>query len=519
MTIREVLARVAALMPVGGLDALPAAVLDRGVTGVTPDSRRHVQGALFVGLRGQRADGAAFAEQAVAHGAVAVIAETPAPRPIAAPWFVVPDARLALAECAAACYRDPADELLTVGVTGTNGKTTTTYLLASIFDAAGYRCGRIGTVGYRIGLVEHESSRTTPEAPDLQRMLREMVEARCTACAMEVSSHALALRRVDRMRFSAAVFTNLTRDHLDFHHGMEEYFQAKRRLFDLRAPGAPAIVNVDDHYGARLAEEVDGALTFALDRPADVTLHGLALSMHGLSGEIRTPRGPLRLQSAMVGRPNASNILAAAATAIALELPPAAIAQGIAATGSVPGRFQVVSEAADDVAVVVDYAHTDDALRNLLETARPLTRGRVVTVFGCGGDRDRAKRPLMGAVAARLSDRVVLTSDNPRSEDPLEIIEEIKRGLVPPERPAARHAQPVPPVRAASWVAWPDRREAIEHAVLEADAGDLVLIAGKGHEKTQTIGDKVLPFDDVAVAREVLAARRRARVRVPGGAA
>lgn len=519
MTLREVVERLAALMPVQGQGAVPPAALERRVTGVAHDSRRVAAGALFVALRGQHADGAAFADQAIARGAAAVVAETAAEGSPAVPWLVVEDARLALAECSATFYRHPADELLTLGVTGTNGKTTTTYVLASIFDAAGYRCGRIGTIGYRIGLVEHESTRTTPEAPDLQRMLREMVDARCTACAMEVSSHALSLRRVDRMRFSAAIFTNLTRDHLDFHHGMEEYFQAKRRLFDLLAPGAPVLTNADDEYGARLAREIPGAVTFGIDRPADVSVHGLETTIHGISGEIHTPQGAIRLQSSMVGRPNVSNILAAAAAAVSLELPRAAIAQGITGIGSVPGRFQTVSDAADDVAVVVDYAHTDDALRNLLETARPLAHGHLVTVFGCGGDRDRTKRPLMGAMAARLSDRVILTSDNPRSEDPLEIIEEIKRGLVPPERPTARHGQPVPPVRSAAWASWPDRREAIERAIAEAEPGDLVLIAGKGHEKTQTIGDKVVPFDDVAVAREVLAARRKARVQVGGGGA
>ncbi len=522
MTLRGLVERLAQCMTIAGHEAAAPAALDRRVTAVAYDSRRAAPGAVFFALRGQHADGALYAEQAVSRGAIAVIAETPAPpappaHPV--PWLVVGDARLALAEAAAAFYRHPAEELLTLGVTGTNGKTTTTYLLASIFDAAGYRCGRIGTIGYRIGLVEHESGRTTPEAPDLQRMLREMVDARCAACAMEVSSHALALRRVDGMRFSAGVFTNLTRDHLDFHHGMEAYFQAKRRLFDLLGPGAPAITNADDAYGARLAREWPGAVTFGLDAAADVTVSRLEMTIHGTTGEIRTPRGPIRLQSGLVGRPNVSNILAAAAVAVALELPKDAIGQGIAETGSVPGRFQMVADPGDDIAVVVDYAHTDDALRNLLETARALTRCRLVTVFGCGGDRDRTKRPLMGAIAARLSDRVVLTSDNPRSEDPLEIIEQIKRGLVPPDRPVTRQGQAAAPPRAVPWTAIADRREAIEDAVREAAPGDLVVVAGKGHERTQTIGSRVLPFDDVAVAREALAARRQAKSRTPGGAA
>jgi UDP-N-acetylmuramoyl-L-alanyl-D-glutamate--2,6-diaminopimelate ligase len=481
------------------------------------DSRRAAPGSLFVALKGQRADGASFAPQATARGAVAVVAESEAPDQMHVPWMVVPDARLALAELAAEFFGHPSRELPVIGVTGTNGKTTITYLVASILDQAGRRCGRIGTIGYRVGLVEHEASRTTPEAPDVQRLLREMVGARCLACAMEVSSHALALLRVDRMRFAAGVFTNLTRDHLDFHHGMEDYFLAKRRLFEMLAPGAPAVVNLDDPYGQRLQREFPGAVTFALDRLADITVGGLELSLHGLSGEVRTPAGAFRLRSPLVGRPNASNVLAAAAVAVSLDVPLPVVEQGIAALGNVPGRFQTVSTDQDEVAVVVDYAHTDDALRNLLDTARPLTHGRVVTVFGCGGDRDRTKRPLMGMVAARLSDQVVLTSDNPRSEDPLEVIEDVKRGIVPPERPVVRHGQPVPSIRQVAWRAIPDRREAIEWAIREAHPGDLVLIAGKGHEKTQTIGDRALPFDDVAVAREVLGARRRLAGSVPRG--
>ena len=508
MTLRDLVGRLSALMPVTGSAPVADAVMARPVTAIDYDSRHVVPGAAFVALKGLRADGAAFAADAASRGAAAVFSESQPPAGVTVPWFVVGDARLALAELAAVFFRHPSDELMVIGVTGTNGKTTTTYLLASILDQGGYRCGRVGTIGYRIGLVERESSRTTPEAPDIQRMLREMVDARCAACAMEVSSHALALRRADRMRFSAALFTNLTRDHLDYHGSMEEYFLAKRRLFELLGPGAPAVVNVDDAYGARLKKEIPTAVTFALDRPADVTLTGMSLTLHGLTGTIRTPRGDCRLESAMVGRPNAYNILGAAAACAALDLPLSAIEQGITAVGSVPGRFQAVSSESDDVAVVVDYAHTDDALRNLLETARPLANGRVVTVFGCGGDRDRTKRPLMGMVAARLSDVVVITSDNPRSEDPLQIIEEIKRGLVQPDRPAVHHGQAVAPVRSVPWLAIPDRREAIERAIRDAQPGDLVLVAGKGHEKTQTIGDRVLPFDDVAVAREALARRR-----------
>jgi UDP-N-acetylmuramoyl-L-alanyl-D-glutamate--2,6-diaminopimelate ligase len=335
-------------------------------------------------------------------------------------------------------------------------------------------------------------------------MLREMVEQGCGACVMEVSSHALALRRVDYLHFTAAIFTNLTRDHLDFHRDMEDYFLAKRRLFESLPSGGMGITNLDDRRGAAMAAVAPRPVSYAIDSPSDIRPGPLTFSLDGLAFEVRTPRGALALRSSLVGRPNAYNILAAVAAAVALDLPFDAIQRGIANLALVPGRFQVVSEPRDDVRVVVDYAHTDDALKNLLETARPLTAGRVITVFGCGGDRDRAKRSLMGAVAARLSDLVIVTSDNPRSEDPARIIEDIKRGIVvPPDRTTS----------ATPNLAIVDRQAAIERAINEARAGDLVLVAGKGHEKYQEIGNRVLPFDDVEVATGALA-RRRARSRV-----
>jgi UDP-N-acetylmuramoyl-L-alanyl-D-glutamate--2,6-diaminopimelate ligase len=480
------------------------------VVSITFDSRDVSAGSVFVALRGLKADGAAFARDAISRGAVAVIAETPAPEGLSVPWIQVSDARLALAALAAAFFGNPSDELVLVGITGTNGKTTTSYLLASIFEEAGITCGRIGTVGYHVADREVEATRTTPEAPDVQRMLREMVSAGCGACVMEVSSHALALRRVEHLRFSAAIFTNLTRDHLDFHRDMEDYFVAKRRLFELLPPDGIGVTNLDDPRGAAFAATAPRPVGYAIDTPADVRPGPLTFSLDGLSFEVRTPRGALSLRSPLVGRPNAYNILAAATTAMALDLPFNAIEKGIARLALVPGRFQIVSEPPDDVRVVVDYAHTDDALKNLLETARPLAGGRVITVFGCGGDRDRTKRPLMGAVAARLSDLVVVTSDNPRSEDPDQIIDEIKRGIVVPAD-RARKGQPGP--KSTPCLAIPDRKAAIERAVQDAHAGDLVVIAGKGHEKYQVIGDRVLPFDDVGVARGALV-RRRSRSRV-----
>ena len=473
------------------------------VTGIGFDSRRVTRGAIFFALRGVNADGARFAPQAIANGAVAVVAETPAPAGVAVPWLQVANARAAMAEAASLFYRNPSHELALVGITGTNGKTTTSYVLASIFEAAGVRCGRIGTIGYEVGGRELDAARTTPEAPELQHMLREMVDRGCGACVMEVSSHALALRRADSLRFAAGIFTNLTRDHLDFHGDMESYFVAKRRLFEILPDGAVGIINVDDRRGGELVAAARRPVTYAIDAAADVRPGPLTFSLDGLAFEVRTPRGTFNVRSPLVGRPNAYNILAASAAAMALDLPFSAIEKGISRLEHVPGRFQVVSGGGDDVRVIVDYAHTDDALKNLLETARPLATGRVITVFGCGGDRDRTKRPLMGAVAARLSDLVIVTSDNPRSEEPSRIIEEIQRGIVTPaDRLGARGAKGTPSI------ALVDRREAIERALKEARAGDLVLIAGKGHEKYQVIGDRTLPFDDVEVARAALARRR-----------
>jgi UDP-N-acetylmuramoyl-L-alanyl-D-glutamate--2,6-diaminopimelate ligase len=470
------------------------------VAGVAYDSRRVKRGDVFVALKGQRADGAAFAREAVDRGAIAIVSEQESIGDLAAPSIAVSNARLALAVLAAEFFRHPSADMQVVGITGTNGKTTTAYLLASIFDAAGLPSGLLGTVAYRVapGAGERDASRTTPEAPDLQALLREMVDRGCRACAMEVSSHALALDRVAEMRFAAGIFTNLTRDHLDFHKDMDDYFRAKRKLFEMLPRDAPALINIDDPRGAAVVDAGGHAVTYGLQRPADITTGTLAFSLNGLTFEVRTPRGTVRVRSPLVGRPNVYNILAAVAAATALDLPFDAIERGIRSLAGVPGRFQVVSSASDEVTVVVDYAHTDDALRNLLETARPLTHGRLITVFGCGGDRDRTKRPLMGAVAGRLSDVIVITSDNPRGEDPQRIIDEIQRGItVDRVHPPAQQI-----------VAIVDRREAIGKAVDMAHPGDLVLIAGKGHEKYQVIGARTLPFDDVEVAREALARRR-----------
>ncbi len=506
MTLGELVTAAHALAPdararvdAAGRQALPLA-------GITHDSRGVSQGVVFVAVRGQRADGAMFAGEAARRGAAAIIAETPAPAGIAVPWIRTPDARLALAELSGIFYGHPSEALTVVGVTGTNGKTTSTYLLAAVMDAAGLPCGRMGTVTVRVGpnpADERDASHTTPEAPEVQRLLREMADRGCKACAMEVSSHALVLQRVAGLRFRAGIFTNLTRDHLDFHQDMNQYFAAKRRLFEMLPAGAPSIVNVDDPWGQELAASLPTVVTYGIQRAADFHAASIQSTLEGLAFEIETSKGALSIRSPLVGRPNVYNILGVAAAASALGVPHKTIEAGIARLDGVPGRFQLVSATTDDVRVVVDYAHTDDALKNLLETARPLTSGRLISVFGCGGDRDRTKRPLMGTVAARLSDVVVLTSDNPRSEDPLRIIEEIKRGIVPPADPSA------PKRPATPLVVNPDRRRAIENAIRSAEPGDLVIIAGKGHEKYQVIGDRTLPFDDVEIALAALADRRR----------
>jgi len=514
----------ALLASLGDLASAPDVAIDpsfgaRVVKAMAYDSRRASPGSLFVALKGQKHDGVEFAVQALAKGAVAVVAEGARPPEVAAPWVVVRDARLAMARLAGAFYGHPSRDLTVVGITGTNGKTTTAYLVDALFEAAGVRCGMLGTIVYRVGGEERSATRTTPESVDVQHLLREMVARGCGACAMEVSSHALSQRRVDGTRFAVGVFTNLTRDHLDFHGDMESYFAAKRRLFEMLGPDGTAVVNLDDPRGASLAGLAGRTLTYAIDRPAYVHPAALTHSLRGFSFDAVTPEGTVAVRSPLVGRPNVYNVLAAIGAAVACGLPFDAIARGLAALDRVPGRFQVVSGPDDDVTVVVDYAHTDDALKNLLETARPLATARLITVFGAGGDRDRSKRPLMGAVAARLSDLVVITSDNPRGEDPAEIIEEIKRGVAMPSertRPSeAREGQPkYTPPTPTPHLAIVDRKLAIGRAISLARPDDVVVIAGKGHEQYQVIGDREIPFDDVAVAREALEHRRAAR---PGG--
>ncbi len=481
-------------MRLGELAARVAGVLVEGeqdleVTDVTHDSRKVQPGALFVAIRGLASDGNRFAEAARKRGAIAVASEAP-PR-AGIPWLQVGDAREALATLSAEFLGRPAEALTLVGVTGTNGKTTTAYLIDAALRAAGQRVGLLGTVQYRVGERLAEAVRTTPESSDLQKLLREMADASCSHAVLEVSSHSLALKRVHGCAFQVAVFTNLTRDHLDFHGDMDSYFAAKRVLFDtlLREDGH-AIVNADDDRAAELARASRARVTtYGIEREADLRAEAITLSLAGTSFRLRTRGGVVELRTPLLGRFNVENLLAAYAASRALGLEVESTLRGLEALRGVPGRMERV-DSGQDFAVVVDYAHTDDALKSLLEAIRELKPRRVLTVFGCGGDRDKTKRPLMGAVAARLSDVLVITSDNPRSEPPEAIIEDIQRGIN-----GYRRAEP--------YVVG-DRREAIAKALEMAGPGDAVVIAGKGHETYQVLRDRTVPFDDRQVARDVL---------------
>jgi UDP-N-acetylmuramoyl-L-alanyl-D-glutamate--2,6-diaminopimelate ligase len=459
------------------------------VSDVTHDSRRATAGSLFVAIQGFATDGNRFVGSARKRGAVAV-ASAAEPEPDV-PWLRVRDAREALAILSAAVLGRPADSLTLVGITGTNGKTTTSYLVDSVLREAGRKVGLLGTVEYRTGDRLAEAVRTTPEASDLQALFREMLDAGCSHAVMEVASHSLALKRVHGCAFEVAIFTNLTRDHLDFHGDMDHYFASKRILFaELLRPEGWAIVNADDDRAAELARCSRGrVLTYSMKAPADFRAERVEVSLAGARFRVSTPWGAVDAQTPLVGRFNVQNALAALGAAHALGVAPDVALAGLSSVPGVPGRTERV-DAGQDFTVIVDYAHTDDALRSLLETVRDLEPRRVITVFGCGGDRDRTKRPLMGAVASRLSDVVVVTSDNPRSEPPEAIIEEILRGMNGG--------------RKAERFAIPDRREAISHAMAVAEAGDVVVLAGKGHEKTQVLRDRTVPFDDRQVARDIL---------------
>ena len=477
------------------LGSLPPAV-----TGLACDSRAVTAGDLFVAVPGLRQDGRRFIPEALQRGALAVVTE--GGDPLAGSdrgRVLVPSVREALARLAAAFFDHPSRALTVVGITGTNGKTTTSYLVEALLRARGMRSGVVGTIQYRIGDESLPAGQTTPEAVELQRLLARMVASGVTGVTMEVSSHALALHRVDGMEFDVAVFTNLTQDHLDFHGTLEAYGRAKRRLFELVAGSAKperwAVINLDDPAGRGMVEGLPlPTLTYGLRAPAQVRPAESASTLDGIRMTVETPAGRLALVSPLIGEYNIMNLLAACAVGTALGMEPASIQKALASVASVPGRFERV-EAGQPFLVVVDYAHTPDALGRVLATARKLTRGRLGVVFGCGGDRDRGKRPIMGAIAARLADRVWVTSDNPRSEDPAAIIEEVVAGV----------RDVWPDLDRCAMI--PDRRVAIGAALVWAHPGDLLVIAGKGHETYQIIGREVLPFDDRVVVRQILAER------------
>lgn len=458
------------------------------------DSRRAQAGTLFFAIQGARSDGHAFIAAARERGAVAVVSERPAPAGqagITARWVRVPAIRRALSHASRAFYGHPEDRLRLVGITGTNGKTTTAYLLESIFRAAGVAVGVFGTIEYRVAGRVKPAVNTTPESLDLALDLAEVADAGGKVAVMEVSSHALAQERVWGFRFAAAVFTNLTRDHLDYHGDFESYFEAKRRLFVGLGTPAPelAVVNLDDPWGARLAGlPYDRLITYGVKSDAQVKVKHFAQSAAGLRATILSPQGSLEIHSPLLGRANLENVLAAAATALGMGIPAEQVQQGIADLRLVPGRFERVDEG-QPFLVVVDYAHTDDALRNVLTAARELGRNRLIVVFGCGGDRDRAKRPLMGEAASAGSDLAVLTSDNPRSENPIDIMNDALVGLQKTGKP---------------YLAEVERGEAIRKALEEARQGDVVVIAGKGHETYQVLRDRTIPFDDREAARNIL---------------
>ena len=473
-------------------DPIVIGSLDRRITSLCYDSRETSPGGLFVAVRGNVLDGHSFIEQAIERGAIAIVAEEPNLTQRVT-HIQVPDSRDALARLAAAFYSKPSKQLRMIGVTGTNGKTTTTFLIKHLLGRAGQRTGLIGTVSYEIGERVLPASRTTPESLDLQAILAQCVDAGCINVVMEVSSHALTLDRVDGISFRVAIFTNLTQDHLDFHPGMREYFEAKARLFaglrDSEAKSRTAIINVDDAYGqqliARFGRDVP-TITFGMGARADLRASNFKIEPTGTSYQLDIKGKSFLVRLPLIGRFNIYNSLAALAAIQGLGLDVRAAVLALARAPQVPGRLEAVP-ARRQFQVFVDYAHTDDALLNVIKTCRDLGPNRLILVFGCGGNRDKSKRPLMGAAADQNADYSIITSDNPRKEDPAQIIRDIETGF-----------------RSKRFESVLDRREAITRAIRLAQPRDIVLIAGKGHEKYQEFADRTVPFDDIEVAGRAL---------------
>ncbi len=474
----------------------PESALELEIRQVACDSRKVQPRALFFALHGAKADGNEFIRDAVSRGAAAIASEESAPAaiPSSVAWIQVREARKALAVAAANFFGHPAEALHLVAVTGTNGKTTTTSLIDAIIKASGAKTGLFGTIAYHTPLGEYPAPNTTPESVDLQGFLAEIRDAGGKFGVLEASSHSLAMDRLWGCHFAAAVFTNLTREHMDYHKTFDDYFAAKKKLFEGTGAGAPevAVINTDDEYGKRLTGLAKKTVTYGLENGADITTKKFQLTFNGLAFAAQTPNGKVQVASPLVGRINVYNILAAIGAAQALGLSNEVIEAGIRSLESVSGRFQRI-DLGQPYFVVVDYAHTDDALENLIRTARELNpKGRIITLFGCGGGKDRTKRPVMGEVTGRLSDLTILSSDNPRTEDPLKIISDIIVGL-----------QKTP----GKYLIEPDREKAIGVAMDEARAGDIILLAGKGHENYQILADRTLEFDDRDMARRALRER------------
>lgn len=465
------------------------------VNDVTHDSRQAREGTLFVAIRGLTMDGHHFIDDVMRRGAVGVISEIDAPQDFAGAWLKVSDARSALAKAAAVIYGNPSHDLKLVGITGTNGKTTTTYLCFALAEANDEKAAMLTTVEYKIGENSVPAVRTTPEASDTNKFLREAVDKNCQTAVMETSSQAIDLHRCDGLRFAVGIFTNLTRDHLDYHETMDNYFEAKKKLFDGSLGEKPnsSVINIDDEWGAKLAEELNAngqrTVTFSQKGIADLYAENIDVSLiKGTTFNLTTPKGNRTIVSPLVGKPHVYNMLAATAASLELGFDLDKICEGLKTCVGAPGRFERV-EHNGDFAVVVDYAHSDDALLNTLKTAKDLTNGRIITVFGCGGDRDKSKRAPMGEVAGKGSDLVIITSDNPRTEDPLQIIEQIEVGIKNTNCP---------------YLVVSDRRDAILQAISKAKPNDVVLICGKGHENYQIIGNDKFHFDDREIALESL---------------
>ncbi len=482
MRLREVLAGISDMVFQGPLDV--------NITGITYDSRKIQSGFVFVAIQGEKMDGFTFIENALQGGAEAVISSRKKPDLFPKVWIQVPDEREALGQSSANFYGHPSKEIKIVGITGTKGKTTISYILEEILRKANFVPGVIGTISYRGPNIDISAERTTPEASDLQKMLRHMVDGGATHCIMEVSSHALELKRVTGIEFDVVVFTNLSGEHMDYHKNMDSYFKAKKKLFHVGQNQRTAVVNADDDWGKKLITEISiPFLTVGLQSPAMVHTEKFEFDMNGTKLTAKFPLGKIKISSHLPGKPNVYNILSSLAVSLALDIRMNAVQEGIAALQGIPGRFERVQNSLG-IHIYVDYAHTDDALKNLLETAQEMAQKRIILVFGAGGDRDKTKRPRMGAIAGELADLIILTSDNPRTESPSAIISDVEEGIKTTGQ--------------KKYFVFPDRKEAIKKALSLARKDDMILVAGKGHEDYQILGDTVISFSDKDVIHEIL---------------